>query len=661
MKSRATTAVKTKKPSMASKPMSIADLPKPEREKVSRLVQKLISLGQEHEQTLKDLEKERATNAASGVNSKVDAETLDTQLTIIENQLAEKNNRISDLESKQVLVASMLSAYQSKLKSSAELLRRATEVQQDNAQDLSHLRAELAAQQSLSSSQKEAIDNLKLHADAAERNFASQRNQLLNQLEQLQQVAKGKDAQISALKQSLQTAEDSFNSALSVAKSSASTSLQVNSAENEFYRQQCEELKVQCRTQAGEIRELKATQSILQSRLAAASSAQLTMGTVNASNFQQNGNNSARLDPIQTLTSGEAEGGGNGVIADDTSGTRENSAQKNSSYMPHGTTIKEDGGGGGGFSALVQQQQLQVQQLKQQHQHQVQNRNNSGISAIAPAYAASDDGGSGSVNIMTLPVLNTSDYSPSRSTSGRNPDNHRLQSGPHPTPLPVPPPLTANPAVAHAVVAPPPSPSSFEQGVLRSTDSVQTANESVGNNLAVGLSSQPQARAQALAHIPRPLSESLGASDGRSSVGLIEQGQAPVVADAVEWSTAVGTVGASMDSLGILSQLSSDVSQHGSSTTQPRQQNLRQQHQQQQQLQQVQQLQEHDSGIEEVSSNSERGSAAGNRGKQQRISFMLVPVQQEYDHNQDNTAPHEVHFGIAENGEKQEFFYFSIS
>lgn len=98
--------------------INISDLPEEEKLKIGRLVEKLLEIGQKHENTLELLSKERIQHQQELQSLN---QHIEEQVTIIENQIKIKDERLISLQNKEQMLTALVALYQKKLKHILEL------------------------------------------------------------------------------------------------------------------------------------------------------------------------------------------------------------------------------------------------------------------------------------------------------------------------------------------------------------------------------------------------------------------------------------------------------------------------------------------------------------------------------------------------------------
>lgn len=136
--------------------IKLSDLSSTDKEKVSRLVHKLVSLGKEHEETihLLAMEKIKYQNQINLYN-----ENMDKNISIIEERLKSKDRIILDLESKQAMYNGFIVLYQAKLKNTSEAFRFYEITENDNKIRMQQMENDIRSLQSLIESQKSTIES----------------------------------------------------------------------------------------------------------------------------------------------------------------------------------------------------------------------------------------------------------------------------------------------------------------------------------------------------------------------------------------------------------------------------------------------------------------------------------------------------------------------
>lgn len=138
---------------------TIANLSASEKEKVSRLVQKLVTLGTEHEAALMALKEEKSAFAGGAARLQ---EVMEDQLAVITEKLRSKDEEIAELETRNSLSAGLLALYQAKLKNSSDMFRFYELNDNESRIKITQLESDLQSMQSLVASQKNAIASFEL-------------------------------------------------------------------------------------------------------------------------------------------------------------------------------------------------------------------------------------------------------------------------------------------------------------------------------------------------------------------------------------------------------------------------------------------------------------------------------------------------------------------
>lgn len=185
----------TNKKKSSNNPITIADLPSDEKQKVSRLIEKLISLGQQHEETLATLENERARH--TDINHNVEQNIL-----IIEERISSKDREISTLENKLIMATGLLALYQAKLRNTAEGFRLCAASEDKSIIRINQLERDIGSMQSLISSQNSTIESFEKHQHIIQ-NIQKQNDvkhfHLDKELQRYKQILIEKDIQINRL------------------------------------------------------------------------------------------------------------------------------------------------------------------------------------------------------------------------------------------------------------------------------------------------------------------------------------------------------------------------------------------------------------------------------------------------------------------------------
>ncbi|KAJ1434674.1 hypothetical protein B484DRAFT_446501 [Ochromonadaceae sp. CCMP2298] len=191
--------------------LTIADLPDVEKEKVARLVHKLIELGQEHEQTLVALADERA-KYEQHVSSTDD--TVGEHISVVEERLRAKDQEIGELDTRSTMLTGLLALYQAKLKNSGDLLRYHSAAEEEGKIRTKQLESDLRSLQSLVASQKETIESFQSvgsryssSLEDQQREHESQQASLQHQVAQLRAQLQGRDGSVASAVEQHQMSE----------------------------------------------------------------------------------------------------------------------------------------------------------------------------------------------------------------------------------------------------------------------------------------------------------------------------------------------------------------------------------------------------------------------------------------------------------------------
>eukprot|EP01031_Cornospumella_fuschlensis_P016180 gene16180-19762_t len=112
---------------------SLAQLSEGDKQKVARLVNKLLQLGAEHDALQQQLQKEREDHSQALAQL---AAGMEGQLSIIEDQLRFKDESIAALQAQEAMLTSLLALYQGKLKNLHEILQLASVSSSQQAEQL---------------------------------------------------------------------------------------------------------------------------------------------------------------------------------------------------------------------------------------------------------------------------------------------------------------------------------------------------------------------------------------------------------------------------------------------------------------------------------------------------------------------------------------------
>lgn len=143
-------------PSTVNSIHTIANLSSEEKEKVARLVSRLMKLEQEHEEVLVNLQREKDAFRESTARLQ---SVIEEQMPVISEKLKSKEHEINELEIKNSLSSGLLALYQAKLKNSSDMLRFHEVAENDKTIKINRLESDLFSLQSLIASQKVAIES----------------------------------------------------------------------------------------------------------------------------------------------------------------------------------------------------------------------------------------------------------------------------------------------------------------------------------------------------------------------------------------------------------------------------------------------------------------------------------------------------------------------
>lgn len=170
---------------------TIANLSPDEKEKVTRLVSRLVKLEQEHEEVLLTLQREKDIFKDSTARLQA---VIEEQIPIITEKLKSKEMEIKELETKNTLSSGLLALYQAKLKNANDLLQYHEVTANDKRIQIKRLESDLFSLQSLIASQKIAIES-----------FEASRSNAAHSLQELQAQSKREVERLEAEKSDLTT------------------------------------------------------------------------------------------------------------------------------------------------------------------------------------------------------------------------------------------------------------------------------------------------------------------------------------------------------------------------------------------------------------------------------------------------------------------------
>eukprot|EP01039_Chlorochromonas_danica_P002522 gene2522-2763_t len=145
--------------------------------KVSRLVEKVLRLGQEHDLALQALQEERLRHEEE--MEKLSA-SMNGQLSIIEDQLRIKDEMISSLQTKEAMLTAMLALYQAKMKNLVDLVKMTSTSEQQAQAKQKDLQKAMDHFAMVVDNQRKVIEALESTKTEQSRSL----NLLQNQLEQ---------------------------------------------------------------------------------------------------------------------------------------------------------------------------------------------------------------------------------------------------------------------------------------------------------------------------------------------------------------------------------------------------------------------------------------------------------------------------------------------
>lgn len=168
-----------------SKDVTLGTLCESEKQKVVRLVEKLIGLGQDNEKLMSLIESERV---ARENETKLMETKLEVNLSLIEDKLRLKNDLINGLESKNSILLGLINLYQAKLKNMVEMIRIQKKTESDQNIELSELRVSLTEQRNTNKLQQQRIDSLNLNLTRKQNQETEQNNSTTQRLYELEEL-----------------------------------------------------------------------------------------------------------------------------------------------------------------------------------------------------------------------------------------------------------------------------------------------------------------------------------------------------------------------------------------------------------------------------------------------------------------------------------------
>jgi hypothetical protein len=191
---------------------TLADLSEADKQKVARLVDKLVALGHEHDKALETIEIQRKQHeeALRQLSS-----SLEGQLSIIEDQLKIKDEMILALQTKETMLTSMLALYQGKMRNMNEVVRMAAASDQHHLIKQKDLESRLEHFSSIVETQKKLIDSFDQERQAVEAKVqasTAQNEDIQRRLTEENRARNDLQVNLQQLEQRYQKAQNQINS-----------------------------------------------------------------------------------------------------------------------------------------------------------------------------------------------------------------------------------------------------------------------------------------------------------------------------------------------------------------------------------------------------------------------------------------------------------------
>jgi len=158
----------TKKNGSKGEGLTIADLPEQEKSRITHLVDKLISLGREHEETMSCLSNERARHA-----SEIDAANrrIENELGVVDSKLMQQSETIQQLQEQRAAAFSLLKQYQARLEGYEAASRVQSKADEGSVQRESELVGQVGRLEHVIEKQRASIDDMEVASASAKKAF----------------------------------------------------------------------------------------------------------------------------------------------------------------------------------------------------------------------------------------------------------------------------------------------------------------------------------------------------------------------------------------------------------------------------------------------------------------------------------------------------------
>ena len=152
----------------AAPALTIADLPEAEKARITHLVDRLMTLGREHEETMSSLSHERARHAAE-----IDAANrrIEEELGVADEKVLQQSETIIQLQEQRAAAFSLLKKYQARLESYEADTRLRSRSAEEAAQKAAQLAAQVDKLETLVQKQRSSIDEMEAASTTTKKTF----------------------------------------------------------------------------------------------------------------------------------------------------------------------------------------------------------------------------------------------------------------------------------------------------------------------------------------------------------------------------------------------------------------------------------------------------------------------------------------------------------
>ena len=187
----------SKKSSSKGEGLTIADLPEQEKTRITHLVDKLISLGREHEETMSCLSNERARHA-----SEIDAANrrIENELGVVDSKLMQQSETIQQLQEQRAEAFSLLKQYQARLEGYETASRIQSKADEGSIKRESELVEQIERLERVIEKQRTSIDDMEVASVSAKKAFQES-------LELAEERTKRSTEELTSLKEQLKRGE----------------------------------------------------------------------------------------------------------------------------------------------------------------------------------------------------------------------------------------------------------------------------------------------------------------------------------------------------------------------------------------------------------------------------------------------------------------------